>query len=73
MCFLDHKAQGCSISVTKMKPFGFGSGLLPDDLLCEALFSILFTVLILPMHAEDSLEIYLQDPLTLGLNLYKNL
>lgn len=45
----------------------------PDDFFCEALFSILFTVLILPVLAEDSLEIYLQDPLTLGLNLYKSL
>lgn len=44
----------------------------PDDFFCEALFSILFTVLILPVLAEDSLEIYLQDPLTLGLNLYKS-
>lgn len=48
-------------------------GLLPDDLFCEAPFSLLLTGLIPPVLSEDILEIYLQDPVIWGLNLYQYL
>lgn len=65
--------SGCSIS-NKAKTFGVSIwGVLPDDLFCEAPFSLLFTVLIPPVLAEDILEIYLWDPVAWGLNWYKYL
>lgn len=66
--FLAHNSQ-VSAWVTNQNLWG----LLPDDLLCEAPFSLLFTVLIPPVLDEDSAEIYLQDPVTWGLNWYKYL